>query len=103
MRTNIILVALCALFFSAFHDTLLPLLQTHEHQNIMHCQSENIASSDTQECDKCVQFHSMLHFIAIVMPDKPTGVHFEKQPRYVHIQKSHTPPLQQSSYKPPKA
>ncbi|HQR74299.1 MAG TPA: hypothetical protein PLH07_09540 [Sulfurovum sp.] len=101
MRQKIIFMALCALFFSAFHDSLMPLLQTQEHQSVVHCQSDSTMLSDTHGCNKCSQIHSMLHFIAIVDLDETTGVRFMKQAPSIHTLQPHMSPVQQSSYKPP--
>lgn len=101
MRSKIILVALCALFFSAFHDSLMPLLQTQKHQSVVHCQSDSTVLGDTHGCDTCNQIHSMLHFIAIVALDETSGVRFIKQAPSVHTLQPHMSPVQQSSYKPP--
>lgn len=100
MQIRIVFVLLCALFFSAFHDTVLPLVQTHDHQNIAY-QNENNLQHDVDTADTCAQVHNMLHFIAIVMPQKSVTVHLDAQHAYRQIIKPHTPPLQQSTYKPP--
>ena len=101
MRNNMILVALCALFFSAFHDSLMPLFETQEHMSVVHCQSDVENTCDTQGCDEYQQIHSMLHFIAIVVPSKEVQMQFLQQEMIPHIPNAYTPPLQKSSYKPP--
>lgn len=101
MRQKIIFMALCALFFSAFHDSLMPLLETQEHQSVVHCQSDSTVLSDTHGCDKCSQIHSMLHFIAIVPSSKEVRVHFVKPEKFTLIPRIYASAFQKSSYKPP--
>jgi len=100
MRTKIILVALCALFFSAFHDSLMPILQKQEQLSIV-CQGDTVTSCDTKECHKCSPVHSLLHFIAIIVPFEEAGFYFVKQMTIPHLPHAYTSPLEQSSYKPP--
>lgn len=101
MRNNMIFVALCALFFSAFHDSLMPLFETQEHTSVVHCQSDSTLVSDTHGCDECKQIHNILHFIAIVVSAKEVRVRFVKQERFSHIPHAYAFALQKSSYKPP--
>jgi hypothetical protein len=98
IRSKIIFVVLFVLSFSIFHDTLMPLLEKNIHTDTVHYVSDN---APTKECADLNKIHSMLHFMAIVMPTKDSNPHFAKSETIPHLLVNYTPPLEKTSHKPP--
>jgi hypothetical protein len=86
------------LSFSIFHDSLMPLLEKNIHSDIVHYVSDD---APTQECADFNKIHSMLHFMAIVMPTKDSNLHFVKGEMIPHRFIKYNSPLEKTSHKPP--
>lgn len=86
------------LSFSIFHDSLIPLLEKNIPADIVHTACDDLPK---KECVDFNKIHSMLHFMAIVMPIKDSNPHFSKRETIPHLLINYTPPLEKTSHKPP--
>lgn len=98
MRSKTIFVVLFMLVISIFHDSLITLLKKNTHTDIVHYMSDD---AHTQECTEFNKIHSMFHFIAIVIPSKNTQIKFAKRETIPHLLINYSPPLEETSHKPP--
>jgi len=98
MRSKIIYVVIFMLSFSAFHDSLISLIDTSEHKDIVHYVYDDAPSA---ECNEFNEIHNMFHFMAIVSSSKNIQIQFAKNEAIPHLLIQYTSPLTRTSYKPP--
>lgn len=98
MQSKIIFVVLLMLSFNIVHDSIMPFFEKHEHTDIVHHLSD---SASAQECTDFDMVDSMLHFMAIITPSKNMQIQFSNKESIPHLLIQYTPPLQESTYKPP--
>ena len=98
MRSKMIYVVIFMLSFSAFHDSFILLIDTSEHNDIVHYVNDDASSS---ECSEFNEIHNMFHFMAIVSSSKNTQMQFAKSETIPHLLVQYTSPLTRTSYKPP--
>ena len=100
MRTKIIFIVLFMLSFSVAHDTVINIIQPHEHTSISHHADQNIQS---QECDSIDEVHAMFHFEALVSSYSNDFIQPPTKKTLSYNSSTYTFKYKETSDKPPKA
>ncbi len=98
MQSRIIYIVLFMLSFSIIHDSFISTIEKSP------CDKMAQYILDIDECSNCIEFnkiHKLLHFIAIITPFENNYIHPTPKEKYTLQLKQYTPPLLQSSFKPP--
>lgn len=98
MQSKLVFVMLFILSFTVFHDSLLSLLEKDEHTSIVHYMHDEAPSS---ECTEFNEIHSMLHFMAIMTTYQNPQLDLETKQNIPHRLINYSPPLEETSHKPP--
>ena len=98
VQSNIVLVLILMLSFTTFHDTLLPLIDKHEHTYVANDQGD---TSVTLQYNNCSETHSLMHYTAIMQDDASSQLEFEKNSIITHLSIEYSPPHKVTTKKPP--
>lgn len=98
MQSKVIFTVLIMLSFSIFHDSFIALLEKSEQSNIVHYIGNEVPY---EECAEFNEIHSMFHFLAIVDMYTNDQIHVSQKESIPHHLIQYTPPLEETSYKPP--
>lgn len=86
------------LSFSSFHDSFFAILDKNKHTDVVHFMGDKVTST---ECSELNEVHSMFHFIAVLSTVTHYKLQSLKRDTIPHSIIPYTPPLEQTSYKPP--
>lgn len=98
MQSKLVFVMLFMLSFSVFHDSFISLIEKEEHTSIVHYMNDQAPSS---ECADFNEIHNMFHFMAIMTMYQNAQLDLETKQNIAHRFINYTPPLEETSHKPP--